>query len=113
MDYILSVVSLFDFFSIDSFTIIKDSNYLKALTDEKYINSDLILFSFLNQNLKIAKILTEYGISLNSLIPYVVPLKNISVKDSETLLDSIIDKLQSLRKKSILIDVKKKIELLK
>lgn len=109
MDYILSVVSLFDFFSIDSFTIIKDSNYLKALTDEKYINSDLILFSFLNQNLKIAKILTEYGISLNSLIPYVVPLKNISVKDSETLLDSIIDKLQSLRKKSILIDVKKKL----
>lgn len=109
LDYILSVVSFFDFFSIDSFAIIKDSNYLKAVTDEKNINSDLILFSFLNKDLKIASILKEYGISLDSLIPYIVPLKNIPIKNSESIFDYITDKLQSLRKKLLLTDIKKNI----
>lgn len=106
MDYILSAVSLFDFFSMDSFKIIKDSNYLKEVTNEKSINSDLLLFSFLNQNLKIANILNEYGISLDSLIPYIAPLKNIPVKKSSSTLSTLIDRLKTLTKKSILVDIK-------
>ena len=106
MDYILSAVSLFDFFSIDTFKILQDSNSLKIVTDEKYINSDLILFSFLNQNFKIANILNEYGISLNSLISCIAPLKNIRTKKSKSILTILIDKLKSLTKKEVVLDIK-------
>lgn len=63
LDYLLSVLSYFDFFSLDSFNIAKKAKELAQLFDKKTVTSDLLLLPFFEYNPEIANLLGKYGIN--------------------------------------------------
>jgi hypothetical protein len=65
MDYLLSVVSYFDFFSLDSFKIAKKSKELSQVLQKKIITSDFLLLPFFDCNPEIKKLLEKYEINEN------------------------------------------------
>ena len=62
LDYLLSVVSYFDFFSLDSFKIAKKAKELSQFFQKKSITSDLLLLPFFDSNPQIKILLERYGI---------------------------------------------------
>ena len=62
LDYFLSVFSYFDFFSLDSFQIIKKAKTLTQFFQKKFVTSDFLLFPFFDVNSEISSLLEKYGI---------------------------------------------------
>ena len=62
LDYFLSFVTYFDFFSEDSFLIAQKSKELSQVLEKKVVTSDLLLIPFFQLNNEISTILTNYGI---------------------------------------------------
>jgi hypothetical protein len=62
LDYLLSVVSYFDFFSKDSFIIAKKAKELSQIFNKKSITSDLLLLPFFESNSQIKILLEKHGI---------------------------------------------------
>lgn len=67
MDYLLSAITFFDFFSKDAFKIISDSKIYTKLASNNEITSEFLLLPFLSSKLKIGKILKNYGIDENEI----------------------------------------------
>ena len=67
MDYLLSAITFFDFFSKDAFKIISDSKIYTKLASKNEITSEFLLLSFLSSKLKIGKLLKNYGIDENEI----------------------------------------------
>lgn len=63
LDYFLSTISYFDFFSKDSFTIAKSAKNLAQLFEKKEVTTDLLLFPFLDTESPSQKFLMEIGIT--------------------------------------------------
>jgi hypothetical protein len=62
LDYFLSVFSYFDFFSLDSFQIVKKAKTLTQFFQKKFVTSDFLLFPFFEVNSEISSLLEKYGI---------------------------------------------------
>lgn len=63
LDYFLSVFSYFDFFSLDSFEIVKKAKLLTQFFQKKFVTSDFLLFPFFEYNSTICSLLEKYGIT--------------------------------------------------
>lgn len=87
LDYLLSVVSYFDFFSLDSFNIAKKAKELTQLFEKKIVTSDLLLLPFFEYNLEIASILEKYGINQTELTEIIFDTQK--TKDNNIFRNSI------------------------
>lgn len=82
LDYILSNSTYFDFFTSDAFQILIFTKYLGAicLSAEKFIGSEFLLFTFLNLDLPIQKILQEYNLNQKEIGLFISSLNKLSPK---------------------------------
>lgn len=63
MDYFLTGSTYFDFFSSDTFKIVKYSKYFAEVSAKENVNSDCLLLPIVNSQLEIAEILKEHNFS--------------------------------------------------
>lgn len=62
LDYFLSAVTYFDFFSSDAFKIVKNAKYLAQIC-EKSVTSELLLLPFFSYPSHVSSILGDFGIT--------------------------------------------------
>jgi len=70
--YLLGFLTYFDFFSRDTFQIIKNSIFFSKLFEKNIINSELILFSSLDEKFEMSNLLKEYNLIQSSLLDSLV-----------------------------------------
>lgn len=63
LDYTLSMVTYFDFFSHDTFTIIKRSKYLAQASKRNSVTSEFLLIPFLDSEFEFSMLLNEYNLN--------------------------------------------------
>lgn len=90
LDYLLSVVTYFDFFSQDAFRIAKKAKDLSQILNKKKVTSELLLLPFFENNLEVCKLLEKYGINQKSLTQTICPStikykKKVEVKETSRL----------------------------
>jgi hypothetical protein len=62
LDYTLSMLTYFDFFSHDTFTIIKRSKYLAQASKRNSVTSEFLLIPFLDSEFEFSMLLNEYNL---------------------------------------------------
>lgn len=62
LDYFLSAITYFDFFSSDAFKVVKNAKYFAQICD-KNVTSELLLLPFFSYPSDVSKILGDFGIS--------------------------------------------------
>lgn len=70
LDYFLSSVNYFDYFSFDSFSIAKYSKYFASLCNEKQVTSDYLIYTFFLSSPEISIFLNEFGITTDSFLGF-------------------------------------------
>lgn len=81
LDYLLSVITYFDFFSLDSFKIIKNAKEISKLYKLETVTNDFLLLSFIYSNTQISTLLEEYGITKENILkelPFVTKKNQLS-----------------------------------
>lgn len=61
LEYNLSSLTYFDFFSFDSFEIVKNAKFLAQIYEKKEVTPELLLLPFFDTTLEIGKVLKEVG----------------------------------------------------
>lgn len=87
LDYLLSLVTYFDFFSLDSFKILKNSLNLTKISKEEKVTLDIFFLSFFDSNLELFSFLKEFGLDeefLEELLPSFI------LKDTSNLLFNVL-----------------------
>lgn len=82
LDYLLSSVSYFDFFSKDAFKIVLHSKYLAQIFNKKSITSELLFLSFFTSNTKISRLLKTHKINKKKILKNFYNLKLIEKKST-------------------------------
>jgi hypothetical protein len=67
LDYVLSVVTYFDFFSHDTFLIAKRAKYWAAAGKRPFVTGEFLLLPFLNSEFEFSSILKEYDLNENKI----------------------------------------------
>ena len=62
LDYFLSAITYFDFFSADAFKVVKNAKYLAQICN-KNVTSELLLLPFFSYPSDVSKILGDFGIT--------------------------------------------------
>jgi len=68
LDYVLSIVTYFDFFSFDSFQIINRAKEFSIFYNVQLITNEFLLLSFIYSNTQMTKLLEEYGITKENIL---------------------------------------------
>ena len=76
IDYLLGFLTYFDFFSNDTFQIVKNSVFFSKLVGKNTITSDVFLISLLDDKFELSKILKEYNLVQGSLLETFSNLEN-------------------------------------
>lgn len=63
LDYLLSAITYFDFFSKDAFKVAKNAKYLAQICDKTIVTSELLLLPFFSYPSDVSRILIESGIT--------------------------------------------------
>jgi ATP-dependent Clp protease ATP-binding subunit ClpA len=63
LDYLISAITYFDFFSKDAFKVAKNAKYLAQICDKTIVTSELLLLPFFSYPSDVARILKESGIT--------------------------------------------------
>ena len=95
LDYFLSAVTYFDFFSSDAFKIVKNAKYLAQICN-KNVTSELLLLPFFSYPSDVSKILGDFGITEEALENIVASLQ---VKKKENFLEQQKNNLKQTLKK--------------
>ena len=74
LDYFLSAVTYFDFFSLDTFNIVKSAKYLAQICN-KNVTSELLLLPFFKYQSEVSIVLSEFGITETSIEDIVAGLQ--------------------------------------
>ena len=82
LDYFLSAVTYFDFFSSDAFKVVKNAKYLAQICN-KNVTSELLLLPFFSYPSDVSKILGDFGITEEEIENIVASLQ---VKKKENFL---------------------------
>jgi|TARA_B110000971_G_C19947498_1_gene471744 hypothetical protein len=77
LDYVLSVVTYFDFFSHDTFTIVKRAKYWAAACKRPFVNGEFLLLPFLDSEFEFSNILKEYGLKEDNILSLIKKANNI------------------------------------
>jgi hypothetical protein len=81
LDYLLSVISYFDFFSNDTFKIVLNSKYIAQICNKKIVTSEFLLLPFLNSNSPIVKLLENYKLTNKVVSIAISSFNNFSEKE--------------------------------
>ena len=81
-DYLLSFLTYFDFFSRDTFQIVKNSIFFSQLFEKNNISSELVLFACLDEKFEFSAILKEYDLLQSSLLSLVGNSSSKTLKES-------------------------------
>jgi hypothetical protein len=76
IDYLLGFLTYFDFFSNDTFQILKNSVFFSKLVGKNTITSDVLLISLLDDKFELSKVLKEYNLVQGSLLETFSNLEN-------------------------------------
>jgi hypothetical protein len=76
MEYLLGFLTYFDFFSNDTFQIVKNSVFFSKLVGKNTITSDVLLISLLDDKFELSKVLKEYNLVQGSLLETFSNLEN-------------------------------------
>jgi len=76
IDYLLGFLTYFDFFSNDTFQIVKNSVFFSKLVGKNTITSDVLLISLLDDKFELSKVLKEYNLVQGSLLETFSNLEN-------------------------------------
>ena len=68
LDYLLSIVTYFDFFSLDTFKIVNATKEISKCYKTEFITNDFLLLAFIYSNTQITKLLEEYGINKENIL---------------------------------------------
>lgn len=63
LDYLVSGVTYFDFFSTDAFEIAENSKYLAQICNKKQVTSEILLLSFFYSEIELIKFLKDFKIT--------------------------------------------------
>jgi hypothetical protein len=74
LDYFLSAVTYFDFFSLDTFNIVKSAKYLAQICN-KNVTSEFLLLPFFKYQSEVSIVLSEFGITETSIEDIVAGLQ--------------------------------------
>ena len=77
LDYVLSVVTYFDFFSHDTFTIVKRAKYWAAAGKRPFVSGEFLLLPFLDSEFEFSDILKEYGLKEDNILGLIKKANNI------------------------------------
>ena len=83
LDYFLSAVTYFDFFSLDTFNIVKSAKYLAQICN-KNVTSELLLLPFFKYQSEVSIVLSEFGITETSIEDIVA---NLQERKKETFFE--------------------------
>lgn len=92
LDYLLSAVTYFDFFSSDAFKVVKNAKYLAQLCN-KNVTSELLLLPFFSYPSDVSRILKDFGIT-QELVE--MSVDSLQAKKKETFLHKQINSLEDL-----------------
>lgn len=76
LDYLLSMVTYFDFFSADTFDVAVMSKKLSQIAEKKEVTSEFLLLSFFYLEIEIKNILIEFGITETIIKEILFPSKD-------------------------------------
>jgi hypothetical protein len=76
IEYLLGFLTYFDFFSNDTFQIVKNSVFFSKLVGKNTITSDVLLISLLDDKFELSKVLKEYNLVQGSLLETFSNLEN-------------------------------------
>ncbi len=77
LEYNLSSLTYFDFFSFDSFEIVKNAKFLAQIYEKKEVTSELLLLPFFDTTLEIGKVLKEVGFDETFVQSFSVDLQKV------------------------------------
>ena len=80
LDYSLSAVSYFDFFSRNAFEVVLRTKLLAQIFEKEKVSCDFLLFTFLDSNNELTTILDEYGLEKSIINKYLISSYNVSKK---------------------------------
>ena len=80
LNYLVSSITYFDFFSLDAFNIAKKSKYLGQVFNKKDITSEFLIIPFLEINSEISEILDCHSITLSKVQDLVCSLNKKTVR---------------------------------
>ena len=83
LDYFLSAVTYFDFFSLDTFNIVKSAKYLAQICN-KNVTSELLILPFFKYQSEVSIVLNEFGITETSIEDIVA---NLQERKKETFFE--------------------------
>lgn len=89
LDYVLSMVTYFDFFSNDTIKITKKSKLLAKACKNKVFTSEFLLFSFLDNDFEISKLLKNQNFNqkkIGTFISRVNKISSNSIKEKKDFL---------------------------
>lgn len=99
LDYLISGITYFDFFSSDAFEIAKNSKYLAEICNKKSVTTEFLLLSFFYSDLELVKIFKEFKISEKRIARFI--MKNNKVNNSNKKdLKAVLEKFNTRTKNS-------------
>ena len=101
LDYLLSVVTYFDFFSIDTFKIVKLSKEICQIYNFKEVTKEVLFLAFLSSNSQIVALLKEYNITQENILKEVISQNPDNFKNSFKYVNSLEKKLTVTYSKEI------------
>lgn len=81
LDYLLSVITYFDFFSADAFKIVKLSKEISQTYKLETVTKELLLLAFLSSDSHIATLLKEYNVTKENILTEVISQNKNSFKN--------------------------------
>lgn len=81
LDYFLSAITYFDFFSLDNFKIFNGSKNIAKSYNVEFVTIEILLISFIFSETQLSNLLLEYGINKESIsknFPYFIKKNDLS-----------------------------------
>ena len=85
LDYLISRISYFDFFSKDAFQITTNAKYFSQICKKKEVTSEYLLYSFLNDDNDILEILKEFKITKKRIARFITKSNKDLIKQKKGL----------------------------
>jgi hypothetical protein len=102
LDYLISGITYFDFFSLDAIEIVENAKYLAQICNKKNVTTEFLLLAFFYSDLELLQILREFKISERRIARFV--MKNSKLKKSKkNFFNSIFEKFNN-KKSQVSLD---------
>lgn len=99
LDYLISGITYFDFFSSDAIEIVENAKYLAQICDNKNVTTEFLLLAFFYSDLELLQILKEFKISQRRIARFIMKNSKLN-KSKKKNFNFIFKKFNNKNKKS-------------